>query len=52
MPWRITRNNSKCPASKPYSVVKSDTGALVACHETEAKAKKQLAALYANDRRQ
>jgi Escherichia/Staphylococcus phage prohead protease len=46
MPWKIRDDHPNCAG---YAVVKSDTGELVACHETEDAAKKQLAALYANE---
>jgi HK97 family phage prohead protease len=44
MPWKIRDDHPNCAG---YAVVKSDSGELVACHETEEAAKKQLAALYA-----
>jgi hypothetical protein len=36
------------PQYKPYAVVKEGSGELVACHETEQGAQKQVRALYAN----
>lgn len=48
MPWKVVAAGSRCPAYKPYAVVRADTGDLVACHETEQSAQKQVKALYAN----
>jgi HK97 family phage prohead protease len=45
MPWKIRDDHPDCSG---YAVVKSDTGELVACHDTRAQAEKQLAALYVN----
>jgi hypothetical protein len=50
MPWRIGKSDD-CPPSKPYAVIKEDDGSVEGCHETEAAAKKQLAALYASERK-
>jgi HK97 family phage prohead protease len=47
MPWDV-KQDDRCPASKPWGVVKAD-GELEGCHETEDAAKKQQAALYANE---
>lgn len=47
MPWKITVNDSRCPASKPFSVVKEDDNALEGCHETRQSAADQIAALNA-----
>lgn len=49
MPWKVAAGGSRCPSYKPFAVVRKDTGALVACHETEESAQKQVAALYANE---
>jgi HK97 family phage prohead protease len=46
MPWNIRDDHPDCSG---FAVVKSDTGELVACHDTRAQAEKQLAALYANE---
>lgn len=48
MPWKVESHSGSCPESKPYAVVRADTGALVACHETGAQAAAHLRALYAN----
>jgi hypothetical protein len=45
MPYTITKRGSK------FCVVKESDGETVACHATEAKAKRQLAALYASEPR-
>lgn len=49
MPWEIKKNHPGCPSSRPFAVVKKNGGAKVACHPSEASAKKQMAALYANE---
>jgi HK97 family phage prohead protease len=48
VPWHVSKS-AKCPASKPWAVIKNDTGEVVACHASEADAQAQVAALYAND---
>jgi hypothetical protein len=48
MPWHIAMSD-ECPASKPHAVIKDADGSVEGCHETEAKAKKQMAALYAHE---
>jgi hypothetical protein len=48
MPWTVVTAGKKCPTGKPYAVVRADTGALVACHESKEQATKHMAALYAN----
>lgn len=40
--------DAACPVSKPYGVVKSDSGKLVSCHPTEAEAMAKMKAMYAN----
>lgn len=47
MPWQITENDDRCPASKPWAVIKQDDGELEGCHATEGDAQDQLAALNA-----
>jgi HK97 family phage prohead protease len=49
MPWHIVPESSKCPAGKPYAVIKDADGTLAGCHPTRPLAQKQLAALYANE---
>jgi hypothetical protein len=46
VPWHVAKS-SKCGSSKPWAVIKDATGEVEGCHATEAKADKQLAALYA-----
>lgn len=48
MPWSVAKSD-KCPESKPWAVTKDSTGEVEGCHETEEDAKKQMAALYANE---
>lgn len=48
MPWTVGKDESACPASKPWAV-KDKNGKKVGCHSSEAKAKKHQSALYAND---
>lgn len=48
MPFKIKSSDSRCPASKPWSVVNSDTDALHGCHASKDEAEDQLKALYAN----
>lgn len=45
MPWKIGTHES-CGG---YAVIKESDGTLAGCHETEAEAKKHLAALYASE---
>jgi len=44
MPWKIVKRDDE------YCVVKESDGSTVACHDTRAKAKRQLAALYASEK--
>jgi HK97 family phage prohead protease len=48
MPWHVGTAKS-CPASKPYAVVKDSDGSVAGCHPTRERARRQLAALYANE---
>jgi len=48
MPWHVVRGGG-CGGAKPWAVVKDSDGSTVGCHPSEAAAKKQLAALYANE---
>ena len=50
MPWHIGKSK-QCPASKPHAVIKDSDKSVAGCHSSEAKAKKQLAALYASEER-
>lgn len=49
MPWHTVHNHAECPVDKPWAVVKDVDGTVAGCHETEAAADEQLAALYASD---
>lgn len=48
MPWHIT-HSGLCPEDKPFAVIKDSDGSVAGCHESEAAAKAQLAALYASE---
>jgi hypothetical protein len=48
MPWHIG-THADCPADEPVAVIKDDDGSLEGCHANQEDAKKQLAALYANE---
>lgn len=48
MPWHVAKT-AKCPASKPWGVIKDSDDSVAGCHPTEEKAKDHMAALYAND---
>lgn len=48
MPWHVAKS-SKCPSSKPWAVINSDTGDTGnRCHADRASAIKQMKAMYAN----
>lgn len=47
-PWHIGASES-CPSSKPFAVIKNADDSVAGCHPTKVAAKKQLAALYANE---
>lgn len=49
MPWKVEASSSHCPDHKPFAVVRSDTGALVACHATRENAEAQMRALYSTE---
>lgn len=48
MPWHVDKSD-RCPASRPWAVIKDADGAIEGCHASKADANKQLAALYANE---
>ncbi len=48
MPWHVAKGHG-CPPSKPYAVVKTDTGEKVSCHVTKAKAQAQVKLLYSKE---
>lgn len=47
MPWHTVQNHSECPSSRPWAVVKDDTGEVEGCHPSREAANDQLAALHA-----
>jgi HK97 family phage prohead protease len=48
MPWHVAET-AKCPAGKPWGVIKDADGSVAGCHLTKTAAGKQMAALYANE---
>jgi hypothetical protein len=48
MPWDV-RKDDRCPAGKPWAVVKSATGEVEGCHDSEGSAEQQQRALYASE---
>lgn len=50
MPWKASKGHG-CPPSKPWAVVKPDGTGRRGCHESLAKAQKQIAALYASEKK-
>lgn len=48
MPWHKVNNHSECGDGK-VAVVKDSDGSVAGCHDSEAAADKQLAALYASE---
>lgn len=49
VPWHTVHNHAECPDDKPWAVVKDADGSVAGCHESEAAADEQLAALYASE---
>lgn len=49
MPWSVVNDPERCSEAKPWAVVQDDTDEVVGCHETEAAAEDQQAALYAEE---
>lgn len=49
MPYRVEQDHPDCGADTPWAVVKEDGAELMGCHGTEDGAKRQQAALYAED---
>lgn len=49
VPYRIEQNHPDCGADTPWAVVQTDTSELMGCHDTEAAAAEQLAALAAEE---
>jgi hypothetical protein len=48
MPYHVGSADS-CPSDKPHAVIKDSDGEVMGCHATEDDAKRQMAALYAQD---
>lgn len=49
MPYDVVQDHADCAADTPWAVVKQGTGELMGCHASEADARKQQAALYAEE---
>lgn len=49
MPYRVEQDHPDCGADTPWAVVKEGDEELMGCHETEATAQEQMAALYAEE---
>lgn len=49
MPYEIVEDHPDCPSTDPWGVVKEDDGKLMGCHESKAKAQKQISAIYASE---
>jgi 2'-5' RNA ligase len=49
VPYSIVQDHPDCGADTPWAVVKEADGELMGCHETEAQAQEQQAALYAEE---
>lgn len=49
VPYRVEQGHPDCGADKPWAVIKEDGAELMGCHETEAAAMEQQAALYAEE---
>jgi hypothetical protein len=48
MPYTVSKGHG-CPDSKPWAVVKETDGSRMGCHPSAEAARKQQAALYANE---
>jgi uncharacterized protein len=51
VPWEIVKNGGKCKGAKPWAVIKKSDKSTAGCFATEADAKEQLKALYANEKK-
>lgn len=49
VPYSIVQDHPDCGAATPWAVTQTDTGELMGCHDTEAAAQEQLAALAAEE---
>jgi hypothetical protein len=48
MPFSVDNDPAACSVEKPWAVKTEGSGKVHGCHATEAEARKQLEALYAN----
>lgn len=48
MPYHVG-TSAECGTSKPYAVVKDDSGEVMGCHDTKDKADAQIAAIHASE---
>src|SRR3546814_20787845 len=51
VPYDVVQDHPDCAADTPWAVTKQDTGDLMGCHATEADAREQPAAPYAEEDR-
>lgn len=49
VPYRIEQDHPDCGADTPWAVVQTDTNELKGCHDSEAAAEEQIAALAADE---
>lgn len=49
MPYQVVQDHPDCAGDAPWAVVKENSGELMGCHDSEAAAEAQRAALYAED---
>jgi HK97 family phage prohead protease len=49
VPWHVAESG-KCPASRPWAVIKDSDSSIEGCHTSKTKANRQMAALYAKER--
>lgn len=48
MPYKVRKDTSRCPVSKPWAVVSEGSGETKGCHSTKEKAERQRRAIEAN----
>jgi len=48
MPYSVGTSD-ECPASRPHAVIKDNDGEVMGCHESEAAAQRQIAAIEADE---
>lgn len=49
MPYHVVEDSAACPAYEPHAVVADGDGEVMGCHASVADARRQLAALHANE---